>query len=56
MEEIQDLSKQTHFNNSTYSYKSNTSSKTFIGFKGRLSFLKNYLHKARESRWRTKNI
>ena len=41
MEEIQDLSKQTDFNNLTYHYKGNTAPKTFIGFKVPLGFYRN---------------
>ena len=41
MEEIQDLRKQIDFNDLTYHYKDNTTSKTFIGFKGPLDFYKN---------------
>ena len=40
IEEIQDLSKQIDFNNSTCRYKGNTSLKTFIGFKSPLGFSK----------------
>ena len=41
MEEIQDLSKQTDFNNLTYHYNGNIAPKTFIGFKGQLGFYRN---------------
>ena len=41
MEEIQYLSKQFNFDNLTYCYKGNTAPKTFIGFKGTISFYKN---------------
>ena len=33
MNEIQDLSQQIDFNNSTYRYKDNNDPKTFIGYK-----------------------
>ena len=38
MQEIQDLSKQTDFNNLTYHYKGKNDPKSFIVFKGPLSF------------------
>ena len=40
MEEIQDLSKHTNFNNLTYHYKGKNDPKSFTGFKGPLSFCK----------------
>ena len=41
MEEIQDLSKKTNFDNLTYHYKGKTARKKFIGFKDPLGFYKN---------------
>ena len=38
MEEIQDLSQQIDFNNSTYRYKDNDDPKTFLGYKVPLRF------------------
>ena len=40
VEEIQDLSKHTNFNNLTYHYKGKNDPKSFTGFKGPLSFCK----------------
>ena len=41
MEEIKDLSKQTDFSNLTYLYMGNNNWKTFMGYKGPLSFYGN---------------
>ena len=39
MEEIQDLSKRTDFNNLTYRYNGNTAAKSFYRFKSSTRFL-----------------
>ena len=59
MEEIQDLSKRTDFNNLTYRYNGNTAAKSFYRFKSSTRFLwkfKGRLYNTRKSRRRTKRI
>ena len=58
MEEIQDLSRQIHFNNLIYHYNSKTVPKFFLSFKGPLKFYKsiNEYNIRNSRRRRTKRI
>ena len=56
MEEIRDLSRWIDFNNLTYRYKGESTSKNLVDFKDRLAFYKNMEegHTTRKRRRKTK--
>ena len=54
MEEIRDVSRWTGFNNLTYRYKGESTSKNFVDFKDRLVFYKNMEKGHTTSRRKTK--
>ena len=54
MEEIRDVSRWTDFNNLTYRYKGESTSKNFVDFKDRLVFYKNMEKGHTTSRRKTK--